>query len=62
VVESAEDNLGMVTAITLIRIYDVLLGIYSNINPEEADNLVKLHEAGAFASPDVAWMEPEDES
>lgn len=60
-VEAIEDNLEIAKIVTLMRMYDVLLGIYSNINPEEADNLVKLHEAGAFASPEIAWMEPQDE-
>lgn len=57
--ENIEANLSLVNTVTLMRIYDVLLGMYSNINPEEADALVKLHEAGDFAGPNPAWIENE---
>lgn len=52
-----EDQIHVVNFITLRRIYDVLLGIYSNINPEEADSLAHLHQEGYFASPDPAVAE-----
>lgn len=57
-----EDNLQIVNFITLRRIYDVLLGIYSNINPGEADALANLHQDGFFASPDPALAELRDDA
>lgn len=60
---SGEDEIHLVNYITLRRIYDVLLGIYSNINPDEADSLAKLHEYGLFASPEPSYAEvPDGES
>lgn len=47
-----EESFDIVNYITLRRIYDVLLGIYSNINPDEADSMARLHEEGLFASPE----------
>lgn len=47
-----ENEIHVVNYITLRRIYDVLLGIYSNINPDEADSMARLHEEGLFASPE----------
>ena len=55
--ENIEDNTDAVNSIMLWRIYDVLLGIYSNVNPEEAQNLVKLHEDGIFVTPPPAYRE-----
>lgn len=57
---SIEDNIGLVNYITLRRIYDVLLGIYSNVNPGEADSLAQLHDAGLFASPEPSYVADED--
>ena len=59
--EYIEDNLGVVNTITLMRIYDVLMGIYSNMNPDEADAMVKMHEQGIFATPDPVWLQPKEE-
>lgn len=47
-----EESFDIVNYITLRRIYDVLLGIYSNINPGEANSMAQLHEEGLFASPE----------
>lgn len=49
-----EDDYQLVNYIMMRRMYDVLLGIYSNINPAEADSLARLHEDGMFASPEPA--------
>lgn len=51
-----EDQIHVVNYITLRRIYDVLLGIYSNINPNEANSLASLHDAGLFASPEPSYV------
>lgn len=56
-----EDQIHVVNFITLRRIYDVLLGIYSNINAGEADSLARLHQEGYFASPDPAIAEVRDD-
>jgi hypothetical protein len=58
--EEIETNLPLVNTITLMRIYDVLMGIYSNINEEEAMNMVKMHEEGIFATPDPVYLEPKE--
>lgn len=47
-----QDEIHLVNYIMIRRVYDVLLGIYSNINPSEADALARLHEDGGFASPE----------
>lgn len=47
-----QEDINLVNYIMLRRVYDVLLGIYSNINPNEANSLARLHEDGAFASPE----------
>jgi len=59
---NAAEEANLVNYIMTRRIYDVLLGIYSNINPAEADSLARLHEAGLFASPDpaISYEEPND--
>lgn len=59
-VEEVDDEFKLVNYITLRRIYDVLLGIYSNINEAEADKLVLLHQQGIFASPPPAWKPGRD--
>lgn len=46
-----------VNYVMLRRIYDVLLGIYSNINPAEANSLAQLHDGGYFASPEPSYSE-----
>lgn len=55
-----EEHIHLVNFITLRRIYDVLLGIYSNINAAEADTLANLHDAGLFASPEPSYVVGED--
>lgn len=57
-----EDEIHLVNYITLRRIYDVLLGIYSNINPGEANSLAQLHQGGFFASPEPAYTEVRDDT
>lgn len=52
---NVEDEFDTVNYITLRRIYDVLLGIYSNINETEADTMAAMHERGEFASPEPAY-------
>lgn len=46
--ESEEHQI--VTAITLIRIYDVLMGIYGKLDPERADLMENLHRNGKVLS------------
>lgn len=53
--EPMEDNLGQANAIMLWRIYDVLIGIYSNINEDEARRLVEAHDDGLFISPPPSY-------
>jgi len=55
-----EDELDMANFVTLRRIYDVLMGIYSNVNPGEAESLVKLHADGIFVTPPPAFRVEED--
>lgn len=55
-----QDEIHFVNYIMLRRVYDVLLGIYSNISPEEANAIARLHEAGGFASPEPAITYEED--
>lgn len=50
-----EENVDIANTIILWRIYDVLMGLYSNINPDEAKKLVKLHEEGTFVTPPPAY-------
>jgi len=50
-----EDELEIAMFVTQRRIYDVLMGIYSNINPGEAEDLVKLHADGIFVTPPPAF-------
>jgi hypothetical protein len=59
--ESIEDHAEFVNTITLMRIYDVLMGIYSNLNEEEARNMVRMHEQGVFATPDPVYLEPKED-
>lgn len=49
-----QDEIHFVNYIMLRRVYDVLLGLYSNVNGREANALAQLHEAGGFASPEPA--------
>lgn len=60
VAHGIEEHVHLVNYITLRRIYDVLLGIYSNVNPQEADSLAQLHDAGLFASPEPSYVVGED--
>lgn len=57
---NVEDELGVANFITLRRIYDVLMGIYSNINEEEAGKLAGLHQQGIFITPPPAWRPGSD--
>lgn len=57
----ALDELGVANFITTRRIYDVLMGIYKNINEEEANTLAGLHEQGIFITSPPAWMPGEEE-
>lgn len=51
---SAFEELDVANHITLVRIYDVMIALLRNVNPTEADALVRLHEQGEFLSPPLA--------
>lgn len=55
-----DDSIAQASAIILWRIYDVLIGIYSNINPEEAARMVELHKDGFVISPPPAYRAERD--
>ena len=54
----------MLTAmyITQRRIYDVLARLLANINPEDADILMQMHEQGIFATSDPTYLAQEEEN
>lgn len=45
------ENIGTVHFIQLGRIYDVLMGIYTHLNPTAAENLINLHLEGSLMGP-----------
>lgn len=45
------ENAPGLNLITSMRIYDVLLGMYFEMNPEKADALMKKHQAGQVIGP-----------
>lgn len=47
----APENIGTVHFIQLGRIYDVLMGIYTHLNPVAAENLLNLHLEGSLMGP-----------
>jgi hypothetical protein len=54
------ENVDGVQAIILMRIYDVLLGLYREQNAEYAERLVELHEAGKIMGP-LPWLDLSEE-
>lgn len=46
-----EDNLPIVTLITLQRVYDVLALMLKNINEEDWEKVMLIHQSGGFATP-----------
>jgi hypothetical protein len=44
----APENIGGLQFITLARIYDALMGIYSHLNPGAAKDLLELHASGVL--------------
>lgn len=46
--DSVEENLELVTFIQLTRVYDVLMALLTEQNPEKAQALHDLHERGDF--------------
>jgi hypothetical protein len=52
-----------VVLIQLARIYDVMLALLTNVNPEQGRQIAAMHEAGQFlgAAPAVAISEVTDE-
>ena len=53
---SAEENLAVVNYITMTRIYDALIVLLRNINPEEAKALVEAHEKGILLAPPPSYI------
>lgn len=51
----SEDNLRVSQFILTARIYDVLLGIYTHMEPEKAKDLLELHADGALLGPQPAF-------
>lgn len=51
----------MVNSIILWRIYDILLLLLMESNPEAARKLAEMHEGGHFLGPNPAYKEPENE-
>lgn len=46
-----KDNVGTVNAIMLMRIYDVLMGLYTETNPAAAHALLEMHTDGIIFGP-----------
>lgn len=59
--EYVEDNSAVVNSIILWRIYDVMLLLLREANPEVAGKLAEMHEQGLFAGPLPAYKEPKNE-
>lgn len=43
---AVEDNIPLVTLIQITRVYDVLMALLQEQNPEKAEVLYKIHEQG----------------
>jgi hypothetical protein len=50
------ENAPAVQLIVLMRIYDVLLGLFAEANKEHADKLVELHNNGGVLGP-LPWLD-----
>lgn len=59
--QNLEDNLPMVTYIMLHRIYDTLLLIAKNTDPEHTAKLVELHDQGFLMGPSPSYSAEEKE-
>lgn len=59
--EFVEDNAGVVNSIILWRIYDILLLLLMESNPDAARKLSAMHEEGHFLGPNPSYKEPENE-
>ena len=58
--QNLEDNLPMVTYIMLHRIYDALLLIAKNTDPEHTAKLVELHDQGFLMGPSPSYSAGEE--
>lgn len=56
-----DDNHGVVNSIILWRIYDLLLLILMDRDPQAARQVAEMHEAGQFLGPNPAYAEADDE-
>ena len=55
------DNVQQVQLVVLMRIYDVLFGIYKELNVEDAKTVLNIHNNGKIAGP-LPWLDlSEDE-
>ena len=51
----SEENIRVSNFILLNRIYDVLMGLYQEANPDKARDLLELHLAGNIMGPSPAF-------
>jgi hypothetical protein len=49
----------MALLVQVSRLYDVMLAIYTEINPDKAMDMVRIHSGGELLGPDPAWYDAE---
>lgn len=59
--ETVDENAPVVHSIILWRIYDILLLLLMEQNPDAAHRLAQMHEEGHFLGPNPSYKEPENE-
>jgi hypothetical protein len=55
-----EDNLALVNYVVSMRIYDVLIAVLRNLNPNEAEALVEAHSRGILLAPPPSYVVESD--
>ena len=58
--QTVDENAPIVHSIILWRIYDVLLLLLRETNPEVAGKVAEMHEQGLFVGPNPAYKEVEN--